>query len=151
MDRKNGKTDSLRKHGTLNPHPDRVNDPQFLSEPFFDARDLVQVRYEMLRRVSREGQSVSESARAFGVSRPTWYHAWKAFEENGLAGLVPERPGPRRAHKIGPQVLEALVEARRTTPAITIAELVALVHRRFGITVHRRSVERALGRAKKNR
>ena len=151
MVRKNDKADSLRKHGTLNPHPERVNDPQFLSEPFFDARDLVQVRYEMLRRVSREGQSVSESARTFGVSRPTWYHARKAFEENGLAGLVPERPGPRRAHKIGAGVLETLVEARRATPAITIAELVALVRRRFGITVHRRSVERALNRAKKNR
>ena len=151
MASKNDKADSLRKHGTLNPRPDRVSDPQFLSEPFFDPRDLVQVRYEMLRRVSREGQSVSDSARTFGVSRPTWYHAARAFEENGLAGLVPERPGPRRAHKIGPEVLEVLVEARRVTPAITISELVALVHRRFGITVHRRSVERALGRAKKNR
>ena len=151
MVRKNGKADSLKRHGTLNPHPDRVSDPQFLSEPFFDPRDLVQVRYEMLRRVSREGQSVSDSARTFGVSRPTWYHAARAFEENGLAGLVPERPGPRRAHKIGPEVIEVLVEERRATPAITIAELVALVHRRFGITVHRRSVERALGRAKKNR
>ena len=143
------KSESLRKHGALNTHPERVSDPQFLSDPFFDPRDLVQVRYEMLRRVTKEGQSVSESARNFGVSRPTWYHAARAFEENGLAGLVPERPGPRRAHKIGDAVLEALVEARHATPAMTIAELVALVHRRFGITVHRRSVERALNRTKK--
>ena len=149
MTRKNDKAESLGKTGTLNRHPERVNDPLFLSDPFFDPRDLVQVRYEMLRRVSRQGQSVSESAQNFGVSRPTWYHAARAFEENGLAGLVPERPGPRRAHKLDEAVVEALIEARRTTPAVTTAELVALVRRRFGISVHRRSIERALNRAQK--
>ncbi len=113
MTRKNDKAENLRKLGTLNRRPERVNDPRFLSDPFFDPRDLVQVRCEMLRRVSREGQSVSESARNFGVSRPTWYHAARAFEESGLAGLVPERPRPRRAHKLDDTVVEALAEARR--------------------------------------
>ena len=149
MTRKNDKAENLRKNGTLNRRPERVHDPLFLSDPFFDPRDLVQVRYEMLRRVHREGQSVSESAQSFGVSRPTWYHAARAFEENGLAGLVPERPGPRRAHKLDDTVIKALIEARRSTPAVTTAELVALVRRRFGITVHRRSLERALKRAQK--
>ena len=150
MTRKNDKAENLRKLGTLNRRPERVNDPRFLSDPFFDPRDLVQVRCEMLRRVSREGQSVSESARNFGVSRPTWYHAARAFEESGLAGLVPERPGPRRAHKLDDTVVEALAEARRAAPGATTAELVALARSRFGISVHRRSVERALDRAKKN-
>ena len=149
MTPKSDKAESLRRLGTLNRHPERVNDPRFLSDPFFDPRDLVQVRYEMLRRVGREGQSVSESARSFGVSRPTWYHAAAAFEENGLAGLVPQRPGPRRAHKLDDTVVEALAEARRAAPGTTTAELVALARRRFGISVHRRSVERALGRAQK--
>lgn len=149
MTPKSDKAESLRRLGTLNRNPERVNDPRFLSDPFFDPRDLVQVRYEMLRRVGREGQSVSESARSFGVSRPTWYHAAAAFEENGLAGLVPQRPGPRRAHKLDDTVVEALAEARRAAPGTTTAELVALARRRFGISVHRRSVERALGRAQK--
>ncbi len=151
MTRKNDKAESLRRLGTLNRHPERVSDPRFLSDPFFDPRDLVQVRYEMLRRVHREGRSVSESAQDFGVSRPTWYHAASAFEENGLAGLVPERPGPRRAHKLDDTVIEALVEARRAAPATTTAELVVLVRRRFGISVHRRSIERALRRVQKKR
>ena len=145
------KEDSLREHRTLNRGADRVTDELFLSDPFFDARDLVQTRYEMLRRVSQDGWTVSRSAGSFGVSRPTWYQSAKAFEEHGLAGLVPERPGPRRAHKLDGKVLEAILEARRTTPAITTDELVRLVRSRFDITVHRRSIERALGRAKKNR
>ena len=148
-DKNKGKAGSLRQHGTLNRRADRVRDGLFLSDGFFDPRDLVQVRYEMLRRVSVEGRPVSESAQSFGVSRPTWYQSARAFEENGLAGLVPQRPGPRRAHKLDGEVLEALLEARRANPAASAAGLAELVRSRFGITVHRRSIERALARAKK--
>ena len=42
------KTRSLKQHGCLNPHAERVRDELFLSNAFFDPRDLVQVRYEML-------------------------------------------------------------------------------------------------------
>ena len=149
MNQKRDKSEHLRRHGILNRRPERVRDPLFLSEPFFDPQDLVQVRYEMLRRVDRDGMSVSESARTFGVSRPTWYQAARAFEQGGLAALVPERPGPRRAHKLDDDVLEALIEARRATPDITTSALVQLVHTRFGRSVHRRSIERALKRAQK--
>jgi hypothetical protein len=43
------KPDVLRHHGSLNPHPGRVQDPLFATADFFDARDLVQVKYEMVR------------------------------------------------------------------------------------------------------
>ena len=33
----------------LNPHPEQVTDPEFLASEFFDARDAVQVKYEMVR------------------------------------------------------------------------------------------------------
>ncbi len=145
------KARSLRQHGCLNPHPDRVRDPLFGTHPFFDPRDLVQVKYEMLRRVLKEGLSVQDSARTFGFSRPTWYQAARNFESGGLSALVPDRPGPRRAHKLGNAVVAALIEARQHQPAITTGKLVALVQDRFGLTVHRRSIERALARVKKNR
>ena len=35
----------------LNPHPEQVRDPEFLASDFFDARDAVQVKYEMVRKV----------------------------------------------------------------------------------------------------
>ena len=98
--------------------------------------------------VDKAGLSASQCARIFGVSRPTFYHAARAFRENGLAGLVPRRPGPRGAHKINDTVLKALAEARRDRPAITTTELVALVNRHFGVTVHRRTIERAFSRVK---
>ena len=92
---------SLRRHHALNPRPDGVADPAFGSgEPFFDARDLVQVKYEMLRRARQEGATVTEAAAAFGFSRPSFYEAKASFESDGLPGLLPRRPGPRRAHKL---------------------------------------------------
>ena len=39
----------------LNPHPEQVTDPQFRSSDFFDARDAVQVKYEMVRKVRAGG------------------------------------------------------------------------------------------------
>ena len=74
------KADTLRQHGCLHPHPDKVTDELFASSEFFDARDLVQVKYEMLRRVRVDGHSVSQSAARFGLSRPSYYQAQKAFE-----------------------------------------------------------------------
>ena len=79
--------------------------------PFFDPEDLVQVKYEMLRRVREEGASVTQASAAFGFSRPSFYAAQAAFQEAGLPGLVPRRPGPRRAHKLSGPVLALLEEA----------------------------------------
>jgi len=49
------KREALRQQQTLNPRPARVSDPLFREQPFFDARDWLQVKYEMLRRVRVDG------------------------------------------------------------------------------------------------
>ena len=84
----------------LNPHPEQVTDREFLGSDFFDARDAVQVKYEMVRKVRADGAPVTEAAAAFGYSRPAYYAAAAALESSGLEGLVPARPGPRGAHKL---------------------------------------------------
>ncbi len=145
------KADALRQRGCLHPHPERVTDELFVSSEFFDPRDLLQVKYEMLRRVLVEGQSVSQSAVRFGLSRPSYYQAQKAYEEGGLPGLLPKRPGPRRAHKLSEEVVEALRVALAGEPTLGPQELAQLVELRFGLSVHPRSVERALARHKKKR
>ena len=50
------KARSLASRGALHPHPGRVRDHLFQRSDFFDPRDLVQVRYEMLRRHLVDGQ-----------------------------------------------------------------------------------------------
>ena len=140
---------ALKEHGCLNPNAETVRDELFAANAFFDPRDLLQVRYEMLRRVREDGVPVSHAAAGFGVSRPTWYQAQRAWEAGGLPGLLPDRPGPRRPHKLGEDVVQALREAKGERPEMTAADLVELVRERFGITVHRSSVGRALAREKK--
>lgn len=144
------KAAALRHQHALNPRPAAVRDPTFTAgNPFFDASDLVQVKYEMLRRVRQEGQQVSQASAAFGFSRPSFYEAQTAFAVSGLPGLVPQRPGPRRAHKLSDAVLDVLEAALAEDPALTSRELAALVQQHFGVSVHPRSVERALGRRRK--
>ncbi len=145
------KLKALREHACLNPRPEVVNDELFVSADFFDPSDLLQVKYEMVRRVCTEGQPVSHAARSFGVSRPTVYQALSAFEQGGLAGLQPQRPGPRRAHKLSDEVVDFLEDALADTPHRGTGELVVAVKERFGLSVHPRSVERALERREKKR
>ena len=138
----------LRQTGTLNLRPDRVADELFGGSDFFDPNDLLQVKYEMLRRVRQDDFTVRQAAQLFGFSRPSFYQAQEAFTRGGLGALVPQKRGPRRAHKLSQQVMEFI---ERTIAADPGADLVAAVQQAFGISVHRRSIERGLARAKKKR
>jgi hypothetical protein len=101
MARREGRPDAketaLAAARCLNPHPEQVRDPGFLSSDFSDARDVAQVKYEMVRKVKAEGAPVTTAAAAFGYSRPSYYEAAAALERSGPEGLAPARPGPRRA------------------------------------------------------
>ena len=144
------KAKALRQRGCLNPRSEHVRDELFDANEFFDPQDLVQVKYEMLRRVRAEKQTVSRTAEDFGFSRPSFYEAQRQFDQEGLVGLVPKKRGPRGGHKLTPQIIEELAQAQSEDPALGIEDLVELVRTRFGKKVHRRSVERALHGRKKN-
>ena len=141
----------LKRTGTLHPHPDSVADALFKENPFFDPRDLLQVRYEMLRRHRVEGVSIVDVAVTFGVSRPTVYQAQAALQQAGLGGLLPKRRGPKQGHKLSVEVIEYVRGLRTAEPRLTTVACIQAVQQKFGITVHRRSLERALGSKKKPR
>ncbi len=145
------KIEALRQRGCLNPHPEKVADPRFAESVFFDARDLVQVKYEMIRRVEIDGQTVRDSATAFGFSRPSFYQAQSLLESGGLAALVPQKPGPRRAHKLSPEVMGFIEKLQSEDPWLKASALVRRLRERFGLKVHPRSIERALARQEKKR
>jgi transposase len=143
------KVAALRAERCLNARPEAVSDERFASSEFFDARDLVQVKYEMVRRARVDGDAVSRSSAAFGFSRPSFYEAQAALDAGGLAGLVPARPGPRGAHKLTDEVVAFARERLQAEPSLRSADLVEAIAGRFGVRVHRRSVERALARAER--
>jgi len=139
----------LRQQASLNPRPKAVSHPLFRGSEFFDPHDLLQVKYEMLRLVSVERRPVSEAAKLFGFSRPSFYQAQTAFAQTGLVGLIPQKPGPRAGHKLTPAVMEFLTEARVAEPSLRPERLASLVKKNFGVQVHPRSIERQFMRQKK--
>lgn len=143
------KRDALGARGLLNARAQKVSDPLFDDGQFFDRRDLLQVKYEMLRRVRVDALPVAGAARSFGFSRQSFYQTQAAFEREGLGGLLPDKRGPRTAHKLSAPVVVFLQQQRAADPDITAVALAAAARRQFGVSVHPRSVERALLRAEK--
>ena len=145
---RDAKVEALRAERSLNPRPDAVVDEAFVAAEFFDARDLVQVKYEMVRRARVEGGTVSGAAAAFGFSRPSFYQAAAALDGGGLAALAPARPGPRRAHKLTGEIVAFAEGLLERDAGLRPADLAAAIAERFKVVVHPRSVQRALARAR---
>lgn len=143
-DSKRSKTDALIEEGTFNPAPDKVRDPKFRAGEFFDPRDAVQVKYELLRRVSIDKVSVTEASGEYGVSRPTYYQAKAGFDMAGIAGLVPAKPGPRGPHKVDDDVLAFLRARVVAGERLRARELAKLVRDELDIELHPRTIERVL-------
>jgi len=146
---KDAKSKALGEHGSLNPRPQDVKDELFQGSEFFDPHDIVQVKYEMLRRVRVDNVSVTRATQAFGFSRPIFYQAQKALGQGGLPNLVPKRRGPRQAHKLSEAVLQFIDQERLKDKTLRPPALARMVRERFGISVHPRSIERALLRRQK--
>jgi len=144
-ERKDPKIAALLADGTLNRFPEKVGDPKFQDSDFFDARDVVQVKYEMLRRVSVENVSVTDATIEYGVSRPTFYQAKASFAEAGVAGLVPRKRGPHGPHKLQAEILAFLEKQHAPGEPIRARELARLIRNEFSVEVHPRTIERALG------
>lgn len=143
-DSKHPKVRALVEEGTLNPAPGKVQDPKFLAGEFFDPHDIVQVKYEMLRRVSVENASVTSATDEYGVSRPTYYQTRASFEEAGIAGLVPRKRGPQGPHKVRGVVLEFIQEQQVEGEPIRARQLAEQIRKRFHLDVHPRTIERAV-------
>jgi transposase len=140
---------ALEESGTYNRHAEDVHDPLFSEGAFFDPRDLTQVKYEMLRRVQKEKAPVAEAASRFGFSRPSFYKAAQDFAQRGLAGLIPRKRGPKGRHKLSPEIMDYVAQVRAADPSIKTLRLLDLVQEKFGMRVHRRTLERALLTSKK--
>src|SRR5215469_15067501 len=125
------KSRALQQEGSLHPHPEQVKDELFRTHEFFDPRDLVQVKYEMLRRVETEGLPVNQSAAAFGFSRPSFYQAQDSFQQGGLPALMPQKRGPKQAHKLTADVLAFIRQVRQEDPSLRLAALVSRIRERY--------------------
>ena len=133
---------ALAQAGLVHPRAEAVTAPLFSSGGFFLAADKVQVKYEMLRAHLAEHVPVTVAAAGHGYSRAAFYLAVPSFEQAGMAGLLDERRGRKGPVKLRPDIIEFL----RSAPPASGAALAAQVAERFGVVLHRRTIERARGR-----
>lgn len=138
------KVTALLAEGTFNPAAGRVHDPKFQAHDFFDPRDLVQVKYELLRRVSLEHASVTAATAEYGVSRPTYSQAKANFAIAGIAGLVSRKRGPRGPHKLQGEVLAFVEQHRVVGKPLRARALAKRLRQQFHLTIHPRTIERAI-------
>ena len=140
------KIQALRSCGALNRHPEKVRHPSFEESDFFDPHDLVQLKYETLRAVEVDGRPIAAAAADFGLSRPTIYQAQENFRQNGVEGLLPRKRGPKKPRKLTPEVSDYMRKELSHDPDLKPGALARSVRERFGIILHPRTIEKALGK-----
>ena len=147
-----GKSALLKEDGALHPDPDKVSARLFAENVFFDPRDLVQVKYEMLRCIRQDKYSISEAAQMYGLSRPSFYKARDRFEKEGIAGLLSRKRGPKNAHKLTEEVLSFVTEQLEAQSGkVCWNNLSRMIEKQFSKKVHPRSIERSIKQEKKGR
>ena len=146
------KQQALQATGTFNPRAAHVRHPLFQTSAFFDPKDLLQLKYETLRALEVEHAPLAQAARDFGLSRPTIYEAQTQFQQQGLAGLLPHKRGPKGAHKLTGELRQYLQEQVLAEPGVPAAELARRVRQRYAVQLHPRTIQKALrARAKRGR
>jgi transposase len=150
MRRKPSKRRFLEAARVWNQHADLVQSALFRQSDFFDPRDKVQVKYEMLRSSLVDQTTVSEASRQFGYSRESFYAAVQAFRDKGVLGLADGKRGPKQPRKLTPEAQRFLTQQLEKTPAASCRQLTERLAEELAVEVHHRSVERFLaGRKKK--
>lgn len=140
------KDELLKESGVLNSRVEVVVDDLFQKFDFFDPKDLVQVKYEMVRRVQQDGWTVSQAAEKFGFSRTSYYKIQNTFNKEGVSGFIPKQRGPKSPHKINKEILDFLEKtiSKSNDNKLNSIELSSLVKNKFNVKIHPRTIEKAL-------
>jgi len=138
--------EEMRKNGSFNYRANNITAEIFSNSTFFDAYDLIQVKYEMLRAVEKEHHDVSSASVMYGYSRVSFYQIKKEFDKNGITGLMPKKRGPKGSRKLNSSDIEYAKELEKT---FTKSQIVNRLKEERGIIISKRTLERELSDKKK--
>ena len=144
------KIEILMSNGTYNKRYDSVRKPKFLTGVFYDPMDIVQVKYEMLREAQESDRAIGEVANEFGFSRTAYYNIKESYDKNGMSSLIPEKPGPRRSHKLTNQLQNFIDEYTSAYPKASASEIVSVIQGERGVSISKRTIERYINKKKPN-
>jgi len=132
----------LKESATFNPKASEVKDELFIKNVFFDPRDAMQVKYEMLRKVGKEKFEIKEAVHLFGMSRQYYYKIKNAFDQKGMAGLLPEKRGPKHPFKLTDDIVGFINEMVKEEPSVTNQRIAEKLEARFKVAVNARTIQR---------
>ncbi len=132
----------LKESATFNPKASEVKDELFIKNVFFDPRDAMQVKYEMLRKVGKEKFEIKEAVHLFGMSRQYYYKIKNAFDQKGMAGLLPEKRGPKHPFKLTDDIVRFIDKIIKEKPSLSNQQITEKIKARFKLTLHPRTIER---------
>ena len=75
--------------------------------------DKVLLRYEMIREQIVTKASISSISQKYGYSPRHFYWCRERFQEDGIIGLVDRAPGPKKPHKIKPDIEKKILNLRK--------------------------------------
>lgn len=145
------KEKTLYEDGCFNTRHDKVTDPLFQNTRFFDTRDLVQVKYEMLRSVGTGEKNVSQASRAFGLSRESFYKNKALFEAGGLEALIPRKTGPKGSFKFQKEGEDFVAGYLKERPLAKSSEIARQMEQQTGLKVHPRTISRYMQKKRDSR
>lgn len=137
-----GKKNILLANGTYNKHHEKVKNEKFLTNPFYDPMDIVQVKYEMLKDAADGSRGIAQIADGFGFSRASFYNIKDAFDSHGLSALVPERTGPKKPKKLTEPCQEYIDKYISGSPKASSNEIAMGLKKDKGVNVSKRTIER---------
>lgn len=136
------KQEILIANGTFNKNYTKVRASYFVNDDFFDPRDIVQVKYEMLRMAQTSSKSIHEVADEFGFSRAGFYKTKSSFDSMGISALVPDKSGPRKARKLTEEHQLFIDEYLDKNPTASSESISRILHEERGLKISKRTVER---------
>lgn len=132
----------LRRARCLHPTPERVRDERFLEQrDFFDPKDIVQVKYELIRRCQIEGDDVASACLEFGFSRTTYYKVLQAFLGGGLPALMGQPRGRLKPIKVTDIVRGYLIAEKAKNPKLSAREMVSALQERYHVQLSERMIQ----------
>ena len=146
--------DLLKRAKCLNLEPERVQDPNFIQQTdFFDPKDIVQVKYEFLRRCEVEKKEVASTCHDFGFSRTTYYNVQRAFYNGGLPQLMGKPRGRQKPIKLTETVLGFLIAEKARNNNLAAKEMAKRLKERHQVDLTERMIQyvwQHYGMVKKN-
>ena len=151
MPEEKDKTEYLKEGSTFNTNASGVKDELFMKNDFFDPRDIIQVKYEMLRKVNKENFSVKDAVNLFGMSRQYYYKLKYTFDHKGIGGLLPERRGPKGSFKVTDEITHFIEKTLKEDPTLNNKQIAQKIDAHFNVIIHPRTIERKRKGLKKSR